>query len=253
MSTDEITEPEVEVGSVRDVLLNSETYRDWEKTDATLRARLASVQAQIDKAQEEERVALAKWAVRKFNAINQDEPVPPKPERLDLSHLDEALTDVRIQQRQHAEQKAWAVVAAMEEEGGLEALRARESDDLPGFLPVFEAMVPFLQRAAERATLMREYEQMKAGLSNTTVGAPRVERIVAKPDVGDLLDAARSGRSLLDPAPQPRSERKIERIDSGYGLRQADGAFIGGYVDHDRPAPPPIPRWMEDDHSRGVG
>lgn len=238
--------PETEVG-VRDFLLQSPYYAEWDRRKAELESRRAAVQSQVEAAQEEERVTLAKWAVLKFNAVNEGSEVPPKPEPRDLRHLDEALHEVWTQIRMHQGEQAGAVVRAFEDDGVLDGLREEEAADLPKFPEAWEAaVVPFLERATERGTLMRKYETAKASLSSTTVGAPRAALVVSKPGPYDLLAAARGGGSLLDPAANlPVDERQVQRDDSGYGMREG-GRW--GYADNDRPPPPPVPAWMQ----RGV-
>lgn len=241
---------EVEVVSAQDVLLNSPSYAAWRDEDARLKARLQSVRDQWAALDQEERDQEAKWQVVKFNAVAEGKPIPPKPEPVDKRHLFDAEAEVMADMRMHVEQRLRAIVAAMEDDGVLEAVKAQETEDLPAMVPLYEALLPFVQRAAERASLARQYEGAKASLSTTTVGAPRVELIPAKPGLFDLLQAAKSGRSLLEPAPVPVVEGRVQRVDEGYGLKAA-GKFREGYEDNDRPAPPPIPLWMND-RSRGV-
>jgi hypothetical protein len=183
------------------ILTAHPAYQQWEKRGADLAKRRDSLARQVMAAQQEEAKVDAAHAVKVQEAVEKSKPIPSRPERPDLSHLDAALGFQRRAEEAHRDQRT-SVVAEVAADGGLLGVEDRLEAGLARITEVAPTIRDAQADLQETLAVYRDMVRAQDIVNGLTIRPPRASRVRTTWDVDSLLSAAVADLMALEPIPK---------------------------------------------------
>jgi hypothetical protein len=181
-----------------DPLSSAPEYAEWIRAGDALAARRASLDQQIRQAQQSQQKADAAHSEAVTAAVRSGAAIPETPAGVDFSPLNRASDVQRADEQSHRDRRA-AVVASVAGEV-LAKLRERERARQELLVALGAKLDALVDEARRDVAVARDVlDSEDDGLRTYPSRAARLPT----PSGAGLLDAAKAGRSLLDPTPLP--------------------------------------------------
>lgn len=200
-----------------DVLADAPAYSAWVREGEALRDRRAALDRQTRAAQQAQQRADEAQAAAVAAAVRSGAAIPEPPAPVDFRALNAAAAVQRTDEQAHRDRRA-AVVAGVAD-SVLAKLRERERSRQEVLVSLGANLDQLADEARRDVAVVRDVLTCQDEVGRVYVRPSRSDRVSA-PDVLELIAAATSGKSLLDPRAMP--PRDLDR----------EGMIL---VDHDHP------------------
>lgn len=241
------------------ILKAHSAFVEWEDRGKTLQKRREALARQILAAQESQARRDTDHERQLREAVEKAKAIPPKPERIDMTHLDAAMSIQRADEEAHRRQRS-AVLVRVAEDGGLLGVEDRLGSSLSRISAVADELRSAKADVESTLLLLRDL-LTEADRERGVMERPRRgDRIRTKWTLDDLLRAdvadlirlqpvERTPGERIMPADDHDSRRTIaehNRLMAAEIARQQNAPHLGLRVDADptgvfgaRPVPAP--------------